>query len=121
MGGRYGASDDGSSEYQDRRPTDTDRSAEQQTVADAVQAVADQHQTGDESDVGSRSNEPGHGTTETGTTQWSSQHPLTAIRSSSGSSSSSTLHDVDSAIAEYVADQIEENVRWAVEETEPDE
>lgn len=39
MGGRYGASSDGSSDYQSRRPNGSDRDPEQQTVAEAVRNV----------------------------------------------------------------------------------
>lgn len=137
MGGRYGASDDGSSDYQDRRPDDADRSADQQTIADAVRAAADKHQqtntgtggTGGTSTTGSGSSEDRTDDSEgvredTGSPSGTSdrQHPLIAIRASSGrTSSGTTLHDVDSAIAEYVADQLTDTVEWAVEETDPDD
>ncbi len=96
MGGRYGGDDDGSSEYQDRRPDETDRSTEQQTIAEAVQAVADQQ----------------HQSTE----HRGSQHPFASIRASSGGASG-----VDSGIAEYIADQIEESAHSTAEEVDPDE
>jgi hypothetical protein len=49
MGGRYGSSDDGSDDYQSRQPDDDDLADEQQTVADAVQSVAEQYHNDSES------------------------------------------------------------------------
>ncbi|WP_330633618.1 hypothetical protein [Halocatena halophila] len=65
MGGRYGGNDDGSSEYQDRRPDAGERTTEQQTIAEAVQAVADR--MGNDHDGGGRTG---------------SGHPLTRSRDS---------------------------------------
>lgn len=111
MGGRYGASDDGSSDYQDRRPEQDDRSDEQQTIAEAVQAVADQQHSG-ESKTTSRRAEADDS---------SGQHPFTTLRHGTNSTGRTTLQDVDQTIAEYVADQLTGTVEEAVEEIEPDE
>jgi hypothetical protein len=124
MGGRYGGSDDGSDAYQDRRPTDDDLADEQQTVAEAVHAVAEQQQSADsESSSGhdddsgrSADRERGDGGSDSG----SGHHPFTSLRPGSSTSGSATLQDVDQQIAEYVADQLTESVEWAVEETDPD-
>jgi hypothetical protein len=117
MGGRYGASDDGSSDYQDRRPDDDDRSDEQQTIAEAIQAVADQQQAANRSTSG-RTDDDGNSD---GGDADSGQHPFTTLRPGTNSTGSSTLQDIDQQIAEYVADELVEGVRWTVEETEPDE
>jgi hypothetical protein len=114
MGGRYGASDDGSSDYQDRRPDDDDRSAEQQTIAEAVQTVADQQPTADGSTSG-RQDDDGSSDSSSG------QHPFTTLRPDSTSTDRATLQDVDQTIAEYVADQLTGTVEEAVEETDPDD
>jgi hypothetical protein len=122
MGGRYGGSDDGSDEYQDRRPTDDDLADEQQTVAEAVHAVAERQRiaesessSGHDDDSGRNDGrESGNGGSGSG------HHPFTSLRPSTGNSSdSATLQDVDQKIAEYVADQLTESVEWAVEETDP--
>lgn len=105
MGGRYGASDDGSSEYQDRWPDKADRSAEQQTIAEAMQADTDRQRQSTDSD---------------------SPHPFASLRASSGgtgpeTSGSPTPHDVDSTIAEYIADQIAKTGDRTAEKVDPDE
>jgi hypothetical protein len=123
MGGRYGGSDDGSDAYQDRRPTDDDLADEQQTVAEAVQAVAEQQHSDDgESSSGHADDSGRNDSREKGNGgSGSRQHPFTSFRPGTGSSSdSATLHDVDQQIAEYVADQLTESVERAVEETDPD-
>ena len=112
MGGRYGGSDDGSNDYQDRRPADDDRSDEQQTIADAIQAVADHHAD----DGGSAS---GRTNTDGSSDGSSSQHPFTTLRSGAGKSGSPTLQEIDQQIAEYVADQLTGTVEDAAEETDP--
>lgn len=118
MGGRYGASDDGSSDYQDRRPDEDDRSDEQQTIAEAVQAVADQQQADDSPNTSRRTDDDDSSNGDSNVSS-SGQHPFTNIRARSGRSSGSTLKDIDNAIAEYVADQLTETVEWSVEEADP--
>lgn len=116
MGGRYGASDDGSSDYQDRRPDDDDRRDEQQTIAEAVQAVADQQHADENKNAGKRTeNDASSG-------ERSGQHPFTAIRHRGTSRSrGTTLQEVDQKIAEYVADQLTGTVEQAVEEADPED
>jgi hypothetical protein len=125
MGGRYGASDDGSSEYQSRQPTDDDLGAEQQTVADAVHAVADQYQD-DKDDNGEAAFESAHNDSESdgGESDGSDddgQHPLTAFGGSSANSGLDALADIDEGIADHVAKRLTERVREAVEGTDPDD
>jgi hypothetical protein len=111
MGGRYGGSDDGSSEYQDRRPDADDRQAEQQTIAEAVQAISDRHQQqtdqsesggGDRSDSGN-------------------QHPFTSVGSGNNATSGrTTVQNSDSVLGEYFADKLTDSVQEGVEDVDPD-
>jgi hypothetical protein len=130
MGGRYGGSTDGSSDYQSRQPDDDDLSDEQQTVADAVHAVADQHQD-DTDDNGEAASEGAHNDSESGgdTTSQSEragrdnsgQHPLTAFGGSSANSGLDALADIDEEIADHVAKRLTERVRETVEGTDPND
>lgn len=128
MGGRYGGSDDGSDEYQSRQPTDDDLDDEQQTVAEAVQSVADRHHSdsaGNSKD-GSQSvhddDESNGDETREGSSDNTGQHPLTAFGGrNSVSSGLDTLADIDEGIADQVAKQLTERVREAVEETNSNE
>jgi hypothetical protein len=115
MGGRYGASDDGSSDYQDRRPDDDDRSADQQTIAEAVQAVADQQPADDGADRSGRADDDASGGGDSG------QHPFTTLRPGTSQAGRTTLQEVDQTIAEYVADKLTGTVEEAVEEADPDD
>jgi hypothetical protein len=92
------------------------RSDEQQTIADAVQAVTDQ-QDADErpSTTGRTENDRSSG----GSTGRSGHHPFTTLRPGTSRTGSATLQEVNQQIAEYVADQLTESVEWAVEETDP--
>jgi hypothetical protein len=109
MGGRYGGNDDGSDAYQDRRPDDDDLADEQQTIAEAVHAVAERQQSADSDSSSGHDADSGSG-----------NHPFTSLRpGTSSTSGSATLQDVDQQIAEYVADQLTESVEQAVEETDP--
>jgi hypothetical protein len=128
MGGRYGGTDDGSDDYQDRRPDDDDRTAEQQTIADAVRTVAEQQRAADSdtrsghADDSGRSDARERENGESGSDSSGGHHPLTALRSGTGRNSGrATLQDVDQQIAEYVADQLTASVEQAVEETDPDD
>jgi hypothetical protein len=115
MGGRYGASDDGSSDYQDRRPDDDDRSDEQQTIADAVHAVADQQHSGETETTSGRADADSRSGGESG------QHPFTTLRPGTTRTGKTTLRDVDQTIAEYVAEKLTGTVEEAVEKTAPDD
>jgi hypothetical protein len=124
MGGRYGGSDDGSDAYQDRRPDDDDHAAEQQTVADAVHAVAKRQRAADTETSTGHADDSGRsdGRERRSGGSDSGYHPFTSLRSGTSSPSSrATLRDVDQDIAEYVADQLTESVERAVEETDPDD
>jgi hypothetical protein len=129
MGGRYGGADDGSDAYQDRRPDDDDLADEQQTVAEAVRAVAERQQSTDGESNSGHNDDSGHsdgrgrgdGGSDSGNGSGSGHHPFTLLRPGTNSTSgSATLQDVDQQIAEYVADQLTESVEWAVEETDPE-
>jgi hypothetical protein len=121
MGGRYGGSDDGSDEYQDRRPKNDDLADEQQTVAEAVQAVAERQHSADGESNSGYADDSGHSADRGGDSgRDSGHHPFTSLRpGTSSTSDSATLQDVDQQIAEYVADQLTESVEWAVEKTDP--
>lgn len=107
MGGRYGASSDGSSEYQSRRPNTSQREREQQTIAEAVRAVK-QRQTDKE------------------TTNTSGEYQRSASRGGdSGRSINlgaaadrlvSSVITADEAVADLVAEQLIEQIRKANEE-----
>lgn len=60
MGGRYGGSDDGSSDYQDRRPDwgERTRESEQRTVAEAVRSVMQRQQGETDANEGSSRSRP---------------------------------------------------------------
>ena len=130
MGGRYGGSDDGSSDYQSRQPDDDDLADEQQTVADAVQAVADRyHDDGEPHSTeptqsahdDSESDTDGTSQRESPSSDTDSQHPLTAFGGSSVNSGLDTLTDIDEGIADQVAKQLTERVREATDGTVPDD
>jgi hypothetical protein len=116
MGGRYGGSTDGSSDYQSRQPDDDDLADEQQTVADAVQSVAEQYHDDSERESDGANQ---HGSSSSDT---DSQHPLTAFGGQrSVNSGLDTLADIDEGIADQLAKRVTERVKEAVEETDPDE
>lgn len=112
MGGRYGASDDGSSDYQDRRPAEADRSAEQQTIAEAVHAVADQHH---QQTAQGESGEPDQNDS-------GNQHPFISVgKGSNATSGNTTGQDSGGVLGEYLADKLTDSVEEGVEAADPDE
>lgn len=113
MGGRYGASDDGSSDYQDRRPDWGSRDSEQQTIAEAVRAVMQRQQRRptDATDSRSRATE----------TVDNSSRMRPQIKRSNVDQLVKTLTDTDDSIADIIAGNLTDLIRRANEEPVPDD
>lgn len=116
MGGRYGASSDGSSDYQDRRPGSSKREPEQQTVAEAVREVTQRHQQSNDRSATQDTN--------AGSKYQHSARSQTDTRGRSRASPIGrgvntivvSMIDVDAAVADLVAEQLVEQIRKANEE-----
>lgn len=115
MGGRYGASSDGSSDYQDRRPSIDEREPEQQTVAEAVREVTQRQQTSSDH------------TTQDSTASAGSEYQRSARSRTDTRGRSRTIGraahrivssviDVDATMADLVAEQLVEQIRRVNEE-----
>lgn len=109
MGGRYGASSDGSSEYQSRRPSTTQHEREQQTIAEAVRTVKQRQEEGENTNTdtsGEYQREASHG----GGSGRSINIGAAADRLVS------SVITADEAVADLVAEQLIEQIRQANEE-----
>lgn len=114
MGGRYGAADDGSSDYQDRRPGSSKREPEQQTVAEAVREVTQhQQQSSDQAvtqDTSAGSEYQRSARSRTDTRGRSRMMGRAADRIVS------SVIDVDAMVADLVAEQLVEQIYRVNEE-----
>ncbi len=117
MGGRYGAADDGSSDYQDRRPDWGAREREQQTVAEAVRSVMQRQETNDRS----RTQDTDDSTDQSGTgdTVRSAADRTYSYSSSIGQAVDQLITGVmetDEIVTDLVVEQLVEQIRRANEE-----
>lgn len=127
MGGRYGANNDGSSEYQERRPDQSERKPEQQTVAEAVRSVTQQQQTADDVDstrTQSTSDRPTDQQTiaDAGRSASDSTQRRPQLGGTRGVDQLvSTMTDADDSVADVIAENLTDLIRRANEEPLPDD
>lgn len=128
MGGRYGASSDGSSAYQDRRPAQSEREPEQQTVAEAVRSVTQQQQQAAQSPTETQDQDRSTHTSTQSSTPTAGSHSGTGGRNRSPldlgdsvTSLVSTVTDADDAVADVIASNLIELIRQANDESFPDD
>lgn len=114
MGGRYGASSDGSSDYQDRRPGSSKREPEQQTVAEAVREVTQRHQQS--SDRSATQDTNAGSKYQRSARSRANNHDRSRRIGRAADTIVSSVIDVDAAVADLVAEQLVEQIRRANEE-----